>query len=257
MTFDRSLDDLPLAAYGGSSMELTPEDEARIDAAPTPSEAADHGDDIAPGPFAHAVAGAALSDDGYGAGGPKQSRPARTMPPVAAKVVRTLRTPRGAAGAAFAGVIVVGLLLLSGGQKPGAAGAGASPSAAPVVIVTAEPGNATLVLTGKVEQSLVFGGMTGSGAPGAPLAVTWTDVTLNTLGLQGAPDRGTRTTDDSLVLSFTVAVDGAPVTFTSTEGECTIGMAIHPRNVSGTFSCKKLKSDDGKLIIGATGTYRT
>jgi hypothetical protein len=48
-----------------------------------------------------------------------------------------------------------------------------------------------------------------------------------------------------------------PITFTSTEGECTIGMGVNPTNVFGTFSCKQLKSDDGKYVVGATGTYRT
>ena len=257
MTFKgRSADDLPLAAYGGSRMELTPEDESKFETGPSPSapDGADAPEPLASGPFAHAVPGAALPDDNFGAGRPT---PTRELPPVVTKAVTALRTSRLAAGAGFVGVILIGLLLLTGGQKPGAAGAEASPSAGPVAAVTAEPGNATLVVVAKTEQSLAFGGMTGAGAPAAPIAATWTDATLNSLGLQGAADRGTRTTNESLVLTFTVAIDGKPVTFTSTEGECTIGMAVHPRNVSGTFSCKKLKSDDGKVTVGATGTYRT
>jgi hypothetical protein len=52
-------------------------------------------------------------------------------------------------------------------------------------------------------------------------------------------------------------VKDRPVSFTSDAGECTIGMAVNPTNISGTFSCRNLKSDDGKLVVGATGTYRT
>jgi hypothetical protein len=52
-------------------------------------------------------------------------------------------------------------------------------------------------------------------------------------------------------------VDEKPVTFTSTDGECTLGMGIVGTRVQGTFSCKKLKSDDGEYVVGATGTYRT
>jgi hypothetical protein len=32
---------------------------------------------------------------------------------------------------------------------------------------------------------------------------------------------------------------------------------VNPTSVSGTFTCKKLMSDDGKYVVGATGTYRT
>jgi hypothetical protein len=257
MTFhDRSLDDMPLAAYGGSGMELTEDDEARIEAvAASPVEPDPGVPAVAPGPFAHALPAGALPDDNFGAGRPT---PTRTLPPIAEKVVTTLRTSRLAAGSVFVGVILVGLLLLNGGSgNPGAAGAQASPSPAAVVSVTAEPGNATLVVVGKAEHSFTLSGASGTGTPGGPLSVTWADSTANTLGLEGTIDRGTRTTAESLVLSFTVLIDEAPVTFTSSDGECTIGMAVHPRNVSGTFSCKKLKSDDGKVTVGASGTYRT
>jgi hypothetical protein len=52
-------------------------------------------------------------------------------------------------------------------------------------------------------------------------------------------------------------VNGKLVTFTSKAGECTIGMAENPKHVSGSFACRKLKSDDGKLTVEASGTYRT
>jgi hypothetical protein len=262
MTFHgRSLDDMPLAAYGGSGLELDDVDESRPEAASDPHDAEPDpaGPGVAaetpPGPFAYAVPSTSLPDDNFGTGVPA---PARTIPPVLGRAVRKLRTSRVAAGSAFMGVILVGLLLLNGSiGKPSAAGAQASASAAPVVAVTPEPGNATLEISGKTEQSFTFTGASGAGTPGAPLSVTWADASTNTLGLEGTADRGTRSTDAALVLSFTVVLDDAPVTFTSSDGECTIGMAVHPRNVSGTFSCKKLQSDDGKVTINATGSYKT
>ena len=175
-----------------------------------------------------------------------------------AQLITLVRTSRLAAGVAFGGVVLVGLALLAGGgPNPGAASVESSPSIAPVAAATQEPGNATLVLTGKINTTVAFAGMSGAGTPGAPLAATWTDTGPQTLGIAGAPDRGTRYTDETLVLRFTVTVKQKPVTFTSDAGECTIGMAVNPTNVSGTFSCKNLKSDDGKLVVGATGTYRT
>ena len=259
MSFDRSLDDLPLAAYGGSGMELSADDEAKLDAAP-PTEAEAHSQDpdpaepIPPGPFAHAT-----GQDPALEGEP---RPARPLAPVllglATRGATLLRTSRPAQGAVFAGVIAIGvLMLLGGGSNPGAAGADASPSAAVVVAPTREPGNATLVLTGEVEQEVTFTTSAGAGAPSAPLAITWSDPTANSLGLAGPVDRGTRSTAETLVLQWTVMVDEKPVTFTSTDGECTLGMGIVGTRVQGTFTCKKVKSDDGKYVVGATGTYRT
>jgi hypothetical protein len=52
-------------------------------------------------------------------------------------------------------------------------------------------------------------------------------------------------------------VAGTPVTFTSTDSECTIGMAVGAKAVSGTFVCKRLTSDDGKTTIDLKGSYRT
>ncbi len=256
MTSDRSIDDLPLAAYGGSGMELTADDEAKIDAVPSPDaeiEALD-ADPVSPGAFAHAAVAEAPLE-----GEPVPRRPIRpVLVGFATRGVALLRTSRPAQGAAFAGVIVVGLVLLVGGMpKPGAAGADASPSAAPVVAATREPGNATLVLTGEVKQEVTFTTSTGAGSPTAPLAVTWSDPTANSLGIVGPADRGTRSTAETLVLQWTVTVEEKPVTFTSTDGECTLGMGILGTRVQGTFTCKKLKSDDGEYVVGATGTYRT
>lgn len=256
MTLDRSLDDLPLAAYGGSGMELNAVDKAKLQATPRP-EADQHATtpSTAPsGPLAPASEVAALTEGEPG--------PARALPVVlqelATRGITLVRTSRVAQGAVFGGVIVVGLLLLvGGGTRPGAAGAEASPSAGPAAAASREPGNATLVLTGEVKQALTFSTSAGAGAPNAPLAFTWMDTTANSIGLNGPVDRGTRSTAETLVLQWTVVVDEQPVTFTSTDGECTLGMAVTPTSVQGTFSCKKLKSDDGKYVVGASGTYRT
>jgi hypothetical protein len=262
MSFDRSLDDLPLAAYGGSGMELTADDEAKLDVAP-PTEADSLTVDpehpapaapVAPGPFAHAT--------GLGPALEGEPRPARPIAPMALALatrgVTLLRTSRVAQGAAFVAVIAVGvLMLLGGGSNPGAASAAPSPSAPVAVAPTREPGNATLVLTGEVEQEVSFTTSTGTGGPSAPLSMTWSDPAANSLGLDGPVDRGTRSTAETLVLQWTVMVDEKPVTFTSTDGECTLGMGIVGTRVQGTFSCKRLKSDDGKYVVGATGTYRT
>jgi hypothetical protein len=261
----RALDDQPLAAYGGSGMDLTATDEARIEAEtesahePEPPSAPEE-TPPPPGAFAHATPPSEPFDDSLER--PAADRPALVVAEglvlVAKRGVTLLRTSRIAAGAAFGGVLVVGLLMLLGGTtRPGAANADASPTAAPVVVATREPGNATLVLTGKVEQTLSFAAMTGAGAPSAPIAVTWTDTTTGSLTIEGGPDRGTRTTGKALVLNFTVMVKDKPVTFTSSAGECTIGMALNSTNVSGTFTCRKLESDDGKYVVGATGSYRT
>ncbi|HET9852767.1 MAG TPA: hypothetical protein VFP56_09705 [Candidatus Limnocylindrales bacterium] len=257
----RSLDDQPLAAYGGSGMELTDEDEVKIEAAPLPDAAPETEaiEPVPPGAFAHATTVDNSFDDSLER---PPDRPALValegLAAVASRMVTLLRTSRVAAGAAFGGVIVVGLALLLGSTtKPGAASADASPSAAPVVTATREPGNATLVLTGQVEQEITFTTSSGGADAGAPLAVTWTDPTTNSLGLVGAVDRGTRSTDEALVLQWTVMVKEKPITFTSTDGECTLGMGVVGTRVQGTFTCKKLKSDDGKYVVGATGSYRT
>jgi hypothetical protein len=259
-TYDagRTLDDQPLAAYGGSGMELTAEDEAKIDdaaAAPPPDVADGGGDALPPGPFDVQPPSLDLADEpGESAGMPL----AVAVAGLGKQLVTLLRTSRVAAGMAFGAVILVGLIILVGsGPKAGDASAVASPSLAPVAVATQEAGNATLVLTGKVNQTLAFPGVSGAGVPGAPIAATWTDSGKQTLGLEGAADRGTRYTDKTLVLRFTVMVRDKAVTFTSDRGECTIGMAVNPTNIFGTFSCKDLKSDDGKLVVAATGTYRT
>jgi hypothetical protein len=52
-------------------------------------------------------------------------------------------------------------------------------------------------------------------------------------------------------------VNNVAVTFTSRDKECTIGMAVGVRAVSGSIHCKDLKSADGKHVIDFRGTYTT
>jgi hypothetical protein len=168
------------------------------------------------------------------------------------------RNPRLAAGAGFVAVIAVGLMLLGGSSPaPSAAGVLATAGTPTVPPAVADPGAASLVLTGSVEATLSFTGSAPSPVAANVVSAAWADQLENVLTLDGPVDRGTRTTDAGLVLTLGLMVDGKLVTFTSQAGECTIGMASSPKAVSGSFACPKLTSDDGKLTVGATGTYRT
>lgn len=160
-------------------------------------------------------------------------------------------------GVITVGVVLLAVSILGGGGKPGGvSAASASPSAPPLVVV-AEPGAATLVLTGSLDATYTFTGNAGEPVAGNTVAASWSDSLQNVLTLDGPLDRGTRTTDAGLVLTWGLMVDGTLVTFTSRDGECTIGMAANPKNVSGSFACRKIKSDDGKYTVGASGSYRT
>jgi hypothetical protein len=255
----RSLDDLPLAAYSTGM-----EPDARLDEPAEdvqPAMAADHHAPQPPGPpFAVMHADPhALPGDPEGLAAPPREAPTGARQARGAELLRLARrNPRLAAGAGFVAVILVGLMLLSAaGQTPASLAASASPTVPPVAVVLPPTGDASLVLTGAVQGTYAFTGGASDAARAGAFTATWSDTTQNSLALDAKVDRGTRTTDAGLVLRLTVALDGVAVTFTSRAGECTIGMAVQPAAVSGSFSCKKLKSDDGKLIIGATGTYRT
>jgi hypothetical protein len=248
----RTADDMPLAAYGGTGMEdeattLPDTEPAReADASPPTMTAAA----AAPGAAAAGVLPDAVPV-------PDDEPPGRTS--VLARLVHLFRTSRLAAGAGFAVVIVVGLILLSsGGASPGATAATPTngPTAAPTL--TPPSGEAAITLSGAVEGTFpVTGQAGGQHVDATSVALGWADPLQTTLSIAGPLDRGTRTTDERLVLTIGVLVDGQPVTFTSTAGECTIGMASVGTKVQGSFSCRKLKSADGKLTIEASGTYRT
>ena len=170
-----------------------------------------------------------------------------------------LRDPRVLAG----GTIAVGLVLLtfsllggggsnSGSNGPGSSlGTGVQPTAAPV-------GNASVELTSGVIGTFELAGATGGGpAVDSQLNATWTDALGHSLGIAGMASQGTRTTDANFVLTWTMLADGASVTFTSKASECTIGMAVGPKAVHGTFVCKKLRSDDGRHLVDFKGSYTT
>jgi hypothetical protein len=254
----RSLDDLPLAAYS-TGMEPDARLDEPEDAEPA-TMAADHAAPPAGSPFALVAPDAhALPADPEGIGAPQRQPSASTRTaPAAAALALARRNPRLAAGAGFVAVILVGLMLLgAGGQAPASLAANASPTAPPTNVLLPLTGDASLVLTGSVQGSYSFTGGARDAVKAGAFSATWIDTTQDTLALDAKVDRGTRTTDAGLVLRVTVVLNGTAVTFTSKKGECTIGMGVQPTSVSGSFTCKKLKSDDGKLTVGASGTYRT
>jgi hypothetical protein len=170
-----------------------------------------------------------------------------------------LRNPRVLAG----GVVVVGLGLLGfsllGGGLPGGGSAGSNPTQDPgAAVATAPPGNASVELTDAMPGIHALTGATGAGpAVDSQLNATWTNVLGESLWITGLASQGTRTTDPNFVLSWTMLIDNLSVTFTSRNAECTVGMAVGPKAIHGTFVCKKLKSGDGKHVIDLRGTYQT
>jgi hypothetical protein len=175
---------------------------------------------------------------------------------------KNLRDPRLLlSGVIAVGVVLLALSLLGGGGRPsGLAGAGASPSALTGPGTTQAPvGNASVEVAGTgVNATLGLAAIAVAGpAAAGVVSSTWNDPLGNTLALEGLVSAGTRTTATDFVLTWTVMVKAAPVTFTSRAGECTVGMAVKSQVVSGSFVCKKVRSDDGKYVVGARGTYRT
>jgi hypothetical protein len=247
----RSLDDLPLAAYGGTGMD-EPE--------PAPAEA----DPAMAADSAEPDAGAAVGSRFVRADAPGEDPPAaqagaaQAESPIA-RVVKLFRTSRVAAGAGFAVVIVVGLLLLSGGgASPGATAATPTQGPTPGATIALPSGEVSLTLTGPVAGTFALTGRAGGQhVDASTVDLGWVDAQQTTLTITGPVDRGTRTTDERLVLTISILVDGLPVAFTSDGGECTVGMASVAGKVQGSFSCRKLKSADGKLTIEASGTYRS
>lgn len=249
----RSVDDLPLAAYStGVDPATEPQFEPEIATGPA--------GDVAVAAAPSLVAGAF---PGFG-----------TIPldeaatgPVRPNLRDRLRNLRGNArdprlllgGVIGVGVVLLALSLLVGNGSKGPAAADASPSAPALAFASIAPvGDASVELTGALKGTFALTGVTGSGrSPEATLDSSWGDPLGNTLALDGSVSAGTRTTDATFVLSWTVMVDGKPISFASSAGECTVGMAVKPATVSGSFVCHKVKSVDGKYVVGASGTYRT
>jgi hypothetical protein len=172
---------------------------------------------------------------------------------------KLLRDPRVLAG----GVVVVGLAVLGfsllGGGGPGSGPGGPNSSQDTTAVQpTAAPGNASVELTRGAAGTFTLTSATGSGpAVNSRIDATWTDPAGESLGLAGLASQGTRTTDANFVLTWTMLVDGASITFTSRASECTIGMAVGPKAVHGTFVCKGLRSPDGKRTVDIRGSYTT
>lgn len=210
-------------------------------------------------------AASTLSAPSYGA--PSITVPVGTLTPAAKPLGvlgrnqrELLRDPRVLAG----GVVVIGLALLGvsllggGGPSSGAAGPGSSHDTTAVQATPVPVGAASVEQTGALKGTYELTGQTGAGpAVDSQVNATWGDSTGDTLGLIGMASAGTRATDTNFVLTWSTFVAGAPVKFTSNDGECVIGMAVGAKAVSGGFVCKKLTSDDGKRTIDLKGTYRT
>ena len=249
----RTLDDMPLAAYGGTGMEA--ED------VPEPVETAGGQPALVAAPAATAASSIDTPPEISTPDGPTpEGEPGPSAIAVLGRrAVHLFRTSRVAAGAGFAVVIIVGLVLLSGGGASPAATA-ATPSKGPSAAPTAVPpsGDASLTVTGPGAGTFALTGLPGGQHVDATtVALGWGDALQTTLSIAGPVDRGTRTTDEHLVLTIGILVNGQPVTFTSTHGECTIGMAQVGLKVQGSFTCHKLRAPDGKVTIDANGTYHS
>lgn len=219
----------------------------------------------APMAAAPAFAASTLSAPSYGT--PSITVPVGTPTPAAKplgvlgrKPRELLRDPRVLAG----GVVAIGLALLGvsllggGGPSSGAAGPGSSQNTTLAQPTPVPVGAATVEQTGALKGTYELIGQTGAGpAVESQVNATWGDSTGDTLGLTGLASAGTRATDTNFVLTWSTFVAGAPIKFTSNDGECVIGMAVGPKAVSGGFVCKKLTSDDGKRTIDLKGSYRT
>jgi hypothetical protein len=257
-TQSRSLDDLPLAAYTtGMKPDARLEPDQAAEPKPAPSTASAE-PELKGDPFGLAAeAGTHLDDPPLTLHMPR-TRP--TLPPWLAHPRQHLREPRLLmTGVIGVGVALLGVSLLTGGGSLGPAAAKASPTA-PIVIGTSPPpvGAATVEVKGKAPTTYELNGMTGVGpAAKSGLDASWGDALGSTLALSGPAVAGTRTTGADFVLTWTALLNGKLVTFSSDSGECTVGMAVKPTMVTGSFSCKRLKSSDGKLTVDASGTYRT
>ena len=176
-----------------------------------------------------------------------------------------LRNPRTAVRdprVLFGGMVAIGVVLLGisflGGNPAGGAGPAASASPGPGAAGPTTPGPGSIQVTGDFEAAF---DLTGTAAVGKPadgqLLATWDDGAGTSVPLPGRVGSVTRTTTSALTLAITVMRNGAPVTFTSEAGECTIGMAEKMFNVTGGFVCPEIRSNGGRYTVKLSGTYQT
>jgi hypothetical protein len=191
---------------------------------------------------------------GHSSAGAVRPRPRLALP----MPELTLRDPRVlAAGVVVVGLAVLGFSLLGGGPATGSPGSDGNQNPG-AIAPTAAPGAASVELTTALKGAYTLTGATGAGpAVGGQLNATWTDPFGDSLALTGLASSGTRWTDGTFVLTWTMLIGNQLVTFTSRDAECTIGMAVSPFAVHGTFVCKKLKSVDGDHVIDFKGSYTT
>jgi hypothetical protein len=298
MTFhERSLDDLPLAAY---STGAAPAEEEPLEAALTAARRPTQQDLAAALVSASAAGGALVAVTArprfrlpFGLPRLRRSKaaalqqaapfqpvsqalerpgtfqpvhlPADVPPPSVARPAAPARSQRDllrdprtlAVGAIVVGLALLGISLLGGGPASGSGAPGGSQDTT-AVQPTAAPGSATVELTSAATGIYTLTGVTGAGQPvDSQLDATWTDALGESLGITGLASQGTRTTDANFVLTWTMLVKNQPVTFTSRGSECTVGMAVGPKAVKGTFVCKDLRSGDGKHVVDLRGTYTT
>jgi hypothetical protein len=187
--------------------------------------------------------------------------------------------PASLAALIAAGTLVVGLLLgrAWGGSNdatpslslpvPSVTASAAAPTGPSVVSPTSTPagagsvtlGQASLSLSGGINAAVSFGRLATPAEwmppPGA-IALSWNGPGEQVLSLAGTSFTSQIATDAEHSLSFTVNVDGAPVSFSSTAGECsvTISPAL-PTQMGGTFLCTNLSSVDDVVSVNAQGSF--
>lgn len=186
--------------------------------------------------------------------------------------------PASMAALIAAGTLVVGLLLgrAWGGSDeaiptlsvpvPSATASATATTGPSVVSPTTTPvagsvtvGQASLSLSGGINTVVSFGRLATPAEwapPPGTLALSWNGPGAQVLGLEGASFTSQIATDAEHRFSFTVNVDGAPVAFSSTAGECTV--TISPAlttQMGGTFLCTNLSSADDAVSVNAQGSF--
>jgi hypothetical protein len=153
-------------------------------------------------------------------------------------------------GGGAAPVVDDGVQTLSPGELPTS-----SPGAA---TGTLSVGTASISVTGDTNASVSFAslGPTVVYAPGAAMNVTWRSPAdpNASLTLSGPAAPATAPTSAELRLAFALTVEGEPVMFQSSSGECSVTVndaAEH--TLAGTFNCAGVEA--GGYTVNATGTF--